>query len=86
MIWSKDCVDGSRLEVSRMYAPSRGYRDGYEFPVERRRSDGSRSLVCKVDEDGVPRRWYVNEDEREEVKALLEDLPNSLLVEVVSRN
>lgn len=86
VIWRKECGDGSRLEVPRMYRQSRGYREEHEFPLFRVRPDGSREAVCVLGEDGLPRRWYIEDGKREEAESLMEGLPEALLVEVVSES
>lgn len=86
MIWSHPATDGVTLEVSVALKPLKGYREEHEFMVRRVGQDGSRHAVCKVGEDGRPKSWFVIGEERERVERAMEDLPSTLLVELVSQS
>lgn len=84
MIWSSPQPGGTTLEVSVAYKPLKGYRDEHEFLVKTVDGTGAKKAVCKVGEDGRPKVWFVTDKEQEEALKAIEDLPNTLLVELVS--
>jgi hypothetical protein len=86
VIWTHPAPDGVTLEVSVSLKPLKGYREEHEFMVRRVRPDGVRHAVCKVGEDGVPKAWFVSGGDKAAMEAAMTDLPNAILVELVSRS
>jgi hypothetical protein len=84
VIWSSPQPGGITLEVSVAYKPLKGYRSEHEFMVRTVDESGAKKPVCKVGEDGRPKVWFVAGKEQEGVLKAIEDLPNALLVELVS--
>lgn len=70
--------------MSVAYKPLKGYREEHEFMVKTVDGTGAKRPVCKVGEDGKPKAWFVTGEDREGVLKAIEDLPNTLLVELVS--
>lgn len=86
MIWRQSVEGGITLTVSTILKPLKGYREEHEFMVCWVRPNKGRGAVCKVGEDGLPKIWYVFGEERELVQKAIKDLPNTLLVELVSQS
>lgn len=86
VIWTHPVEGGITLTVSTVLKPLKGYREEHEFTVCWVKPNGGRGAVCKVGEDGIPKQWFVSGDERAIVEKAIADLPNTLLVELVSRN
>jgi len=86
VIWSCPVSDKVTLEITALLKPLKGYREEAEFTVRQVTAGGGRKAVCKVGEDGLPKVWYVFGEEREVVQKAIKDLPNTLLVELVSQS
>ena len=80
-MWEKQLPNKSVVSISEAYLPGPG-RSEREYLV-RIKSNGHSNGVCMLGENGLPKKWYLQQYDRKEVEEAIKELPQLLLIEQV---